>query len=162
MIVAIFLIFSIGLIVIIQFGGKTYFMTADSLELQFSSIDENNIQKVYDFRLGLIPALIGGKQFYNGIQQISCSDKKGNKFKIQVNKHAQIRITQANGKRQSLYIDTMFVRNALTYGNKSHFVKIPIAPIPLKNIQKSSCNFAHQKRRGLNNQGSKAGIKFLC
>ena len=52
-------------------------------------------------------------------------------------------ITKTNGKRQMFYFDTMFIKDSLVYGNKTHFAKLPIAPIPIKDIVKIELQFRH-------------------
>jgi hypothetical protein len=131
---------------ILFFGGKTYYMTPESFIKQLSIVTESNLKQHYDFRLGIIPALIRGEQFDNGIGLILCTDKKGDRYRIRVNRSTQIRITKIDKKRQQLYFDTIFIKNNLVYGNRTHFAKLPIKPIPLEQILKIEFQFRNSKK----------------
>lgn len=112
-------------------------MTATSLKEQLQKIDPDNIEDRYDFRLGLAGvALKGGKNFYNGIDSIKCTDKNGKEKTIPVRTNTGIRLTEKSGKRQILYFDSLFLRDTLIYGSKSHFITLPVDPINVNNIEK--------------------------
>ena len=116
---------------------KTYYMTSSSLKGQLQNIDPNKIQDAYDFRLGLAGvALKGGKNFYNGIEKIKVTDKNGNYSEIIVTNRTAIRLTNSNGKRVQLYFDSMFIRDSLVYGSKSHFITLPINPLNIDSLVK--------------------------
>lgn len=116
---------------------STYYLTTNSLEKQLKAIDPNKIEDNYDFRLGLFGvALKGEKNFYNGIDYIRCTDKKGNEKTIAVTAHTGIRFTEKTGKRQTLYFNSLFLRDSLVYGSKSHFISLTVDPINLKNLTK--------------------------
>lgn len=115
----------------------TYYMTSDSLKDQLGKIDQQNVQKVYDFRLGILPGLLRGRQFYNGISEIQCLDKYNYPTFVKVNPSTSIRITELNGKHLTLYFDTIFsIKDSVVVGNKSHFINIPGRPIPFDSIAK--------------------------
>ena len=116
---------------------KTYYMTPTSLKDQLENIDPNKIKDAYDFRLGLVGvALKGGKNFYNGIDKIGVTDKSGNPTKINVTPRTAIRLTNANGKRLQLYFDSIFLRDSLVYGSKSHFITLPVTPMNIDKLVK--------------------------
>ncbi len=116
---------------------STYYLTTKSLEDQLKAIDPNKIEDNYDFRLGLIGvALKGEKNFYNGIDQVKCTDKNGEEKNITVTTNTGIRLTDKTGKKQSLYFDSLFLRDSLVYGSKSHFITLTVDPINLKNLTK--------------------------
>lgn len=128
------------------FGDKTFYLDRNELVSLLSSVKEADILKVYDFRLGVIPALLGGPQFYNGITQVECKDRNGQRYRVSVGKRAGIRIIRNSGKRQTFYLDTMFMRNNMVYGNKTHFANIPINPIPLEDITKIEIQFGPSRK----------------
>lgn len=116
---------------------KTYYMTTSSLKGQLQNIDPNKIKDAYDFRLGLAGvALKGGKNFYNGIEKIKVTDKNGNFSEILVTNKTAIRLTNSNGKRVQLYFDSVFLRDSLIYGSKSHFITLPITPLNIDSLVK--------------------------
>ena len=80
---------------------STYYLTSQSLKEQLQNIDPNKINDAYDFRLGLLGvALKGGKNFYNGIENIKCKDKNGKDMLLKVQSQTGIRLTDSSGKRQ--------------------------------------------------------------
>ena len=116
---------------------KTYYMTTSSLKGQLQNIDPNKIKDAYDFRLGLAGvALKGGINFYNGIEKIKVTDKNGNFSEILVTNKTAIRLTNSNGKRVQLYFDSVFLRDSLIYGSKSHFITLPITPLNIDSLVK--------------------------
>jgi len=116
-------------------GCTTYYFTADSLNNQLAQIDTNAVHQVYDFRLGVI-GVSRGKHFYNAIKEIHVTNKSGDKITLNVTPHMAVRITDKNGRHKIVYFDTMFIKDSLLYGNKSHFINIPIEPFHLKDIAK--------------------------
>ena len=116
---------------------STYYMTSTSLKEQVQKVDPNKISDSYDFRLGLVGvALKGGKNFYNGIESIKCTDKKGNEKLVKINTNTGIRLTDNTGKRQTLYFDSVFLRDSLIYGSKSHFITLPVTPMNIDKLKK--------------------------
>jgi hypothetical protein len=112
-------------------------MSSDSLKQQLEKIDKQNVQRVYDFRLGILPALARGRQFYNGITEIQCYDNHNNPVFLYINPTTQIRITENNGKRQTFYFDTVLsIDDSVVVDNKSHFVNIPGHPVAFDSIAK--------------------------
>jgi hypothetical protein len=116
---------------------STYYMTPTSLKEQLEKIDPDKIYDAYDFRLGVAGvALKGGKNFYNGIQTLRCTDKKGNEVIKSVNTQTGIRLTDKSGRKQTLYFDSVFLRDSLIYGSKSHFITIPVTPMRIDSLAK--------------------------
>jgi len=114
---------------------KTYYMTNDSLKEQLQKIDPNKIYDAYDFRLGLAGvALKGGMNFYNGIGSIICKDKFGHEVVFTVKPQTGIRLTDSSGRRLQLYFDSVFLRDSLVYGSKSHFFTLPVTPMNIDKL----------------------------
>ncbi|HLG34271.1 MAG TPA: hypothetical protein VI757_05270 [Bacteroidia bacterium] len=115
----------------------TYYMTSSSLKEQLKAIDPDKIHDAYDFRLGLAGvALKGGKFFYNGISTLKCTDKDGNVVIKEVNTQTGIRLTDNTGRRLTLYFDSIFLRDSLIYGSKSHFITLPVQPMFIDSLTK--------------------------
>jgi hypothetical protein len=116
---------------------KTYYMTSSSLKEQLQNINPDKIRDAYDFRLGLAGvALKGGKNFYNGIDSITVTDKAGNLHQRPVTSKTGIRLTNAQGRRIQLYFDSIFLRDSLVYGSKSHFITLPVTPMNIDSLVK--------------------------
>lgn len=116
------------LVVLLITSCSTYYLTSYSLKGQLEKIDPNKIEDNYDFRLGVLGvALKGGKNFYNGIESIKCTDKNGKEKIVKVNTNTGIRLTDNNDKKETLYFDSVFLRDSLLYGSKSHFLTLPVA-----------------------------------
>lgn len=116
---------------------STYYMTPIGLKEQLQSVDSTNIYETYDFRLGLAGvALNGGKNFYNGLDSIKCIDKRGDEILLPVNTQTGIRLTDETGKRVILYFDSLFLKDNLLYGSKSHFITLPVAPLNIDKLTK--------------------------
>ncbi len=112
-------------------------MTSSSLKEQLQNIDPNKIRDAYDFRLGLAGvALKGGKNFYNGIDKIKVTDKDGKIIERTVTSKTGIRFTDAKGRRLQLYFDSIFLRDSLVYGSKSHFITLPVKPMNIDSLVK--------------------------
>jgi hypothetical protein len=131
-----FILILIGL-VLTTTSCKTYYMTPDSFKDQLQNIDPNKITDAYDFRLGLVGvALKGGKNFYNGITSIKVTDKHGNAIVHPVNTNTQVRLTNNDGRRIILYFDSVFLRDSLVYGSKSHFITLHVTPMNINTLTK--------------------------
>lgn len=116
---------------------STYYLTSQSLKEQLQNIAPNKINDAYDFRLGLLGvALKGGKNFYNGIETIKCKDKNGKDMLFKVQSQTGIRLTDSSGKRIQLYFDSIFLRDSLVYGSKSHFITLPVTPMNIDKLTK--------------------------
>ena len=116
---------------------STYYMTSESLKVQLQNIDPNKINDSYDFRLGLIGvALKGGKNFYNGIDSVKCKDKHGKDALIPIKTQTGIRLVDNSGRKMTLYFDSVFLRDSLVFGSKSHFFTLPITPMNIDKITK--------------------------
>jgi len=127
----------LGLILLSISSCKTYYMSANSLKQQLQNIDPNKINDAYDFRLGLLGvALKGGKNFYNGIEKVKVTDKSGKEFEKIVTSRTGIRLTDAKGKRVQLYFDSIFLRDSLVYGSKSHFITLSVPPMNIESLTK--------------------------
>jgi hypothetical protein len=126
-----------AILTILMTSCSTYYMSSSSLKEQLQKIDPNKIEDSYDFRLGIIGvALKGGKNFYNGIESIKCTDKNGNDKVVKIQTNTGIRLTDNTGKRQTLYFDSVFLRDSLVYGSKSHFITLPVTPMNVDNLKK--------------------------
>lgn len=116
---------------------STYYMTSTSLKEELQKVDPNKIEDSYDFRLGLVGvALKGGKNFYNGIESIKCTDKNGKEKLVKIQTNTSIRLTDNTGQRQTLYFDSVFLRDSLVYGSKSHFITLPVTPMNIDKLKK--------------------------
>ncbi|MBS1667631.1 MAG: hypothetical protein JST58_09670 [Bacteroidetes bacterium] len=130
-------LFILGVIVLGLTSCKTYYMTSNSFKQQLQNIDPNKISDAYDTRLGLAGiALKGGKNFYNGIDKIKVTDKNGKELEIPVTTKTGIRLTDKKGKRVQLYFDSVFLRDSLVYGSKSHFITLPVTPMNIESLTK--------------------------
>ncbi|HEY4785118.1 MAG TPA: hypothetical protein VIH57_03675 [Bacteroidales bacterium] len=129
--------FGLTIFVLIMTSCSTYYMTPSSFKEQLQNIDPNKINDAYDFRLGLIGvALKGGKNFYNGIETIKCKDKKGNDVTFTIKPQTGIRLTDSTGRRVQLYFDSVFLRDSMVYGSKSHFITLPVTPMNVNKLTK--------------------------
>jgi hypothetical protein len=106
---------------------KTYYMTPASLKTQLENIKPEKVTDAYDFRLGLTGVLLkGGKNFYNGIDTIEVTDKKGKTIKLPVTTRVSARLTDKNDQSVIVYFDSMFKKDSLVFASKSHFLNLPI------------------------------------
>lgn len=116
---------------------KTYYISSSSLKEQLQNIDPNKIRDAYDFRLGLAGVVLkGGKNFYNGIDRIKVTDQNGNATERVVTARTAIRMTNTKGRRMQLYFDSIFLRDSLVYGSKSHFITLPVTPMNIDSLTK--------------------------
>lgn len=91
------------LLIVYATSCNTYYITTTSLKTQLERIDPEKISESYDFRLGLTGVLLKGqKNFYNGIDTVSVTDKNG------------------------VYFDSMFMKDSILFASKSHFLTLPI------------------------------------
>ncbi|MDP4240644.1 MAG: hypothetical protein Q8904_14370 [Bacteroidota bacterium] len=129
--------FALIILVAIMTSCSTYYMTQSSFKEQLQNINPNKINDAYDFRLGLAGvALKGGKNFYNGIETLKCKDKNGNDVIFTVKPQTGIRLTDSTGRRIQLYFDSVFLRDSLVYGSKSHFISLPVTPMNVNKLTK--------------------------
>jgi len=129
--------FTLTIFVLTMTSCSTYYMTSSSFKEQLQNIDPNKINEAYDFRLGLVGvALKGGKNFYNGIETLKCKDKNGNDVIFTVKPQTGIRLTDSTGRRLQLYFDSVFLRDSLVYGSKSHFITLPVTPMNVNKLTK--------------------------
>ncbi len=115
---------------------STYYMTSTSLKEQLQNVDPNKINDSYDFRLGVLVGALKGKNFYNGIESLKCTDKNGKEKIVKIQQNTGIRLTDNNGKKQTLYFDSVFLRDSLVYGSKSHFITLPVTPMNIDKLKK--------------------------
>lgn len=124
------------LLTLLMTSCSTCYMTSGSLKEQLQKVDPDKISDSYDFRMGIIGvALKGGKNFYNGIETVKCTDKKGNEKIVKIQTNTGIRMTDNSGKRQTLYFDSVFLRDSLIYGSKSHFIILPVTPMNIDSLK---------------------------
>ena len=114
----------------------TYYLTTSSLNKQLAQIDTNSIHEVYDFRFGMLGVVARGKHFYNTISEVVVTDKTGETDTLVVTAHTGVKITDKYGVHKIVLFDSMFIRDSLLYGNKSHLINIPIKPFHLRDIAK--------------------------
>ncbi|MEO6833660.1 MAG: hypothetical protein ABI378_13650, partial [Chitinophagaceae bacterium] len=63
-------------------------------------------------------------------------NKNGKKYKVLVDDHTSIRLTKANGKRVNMYFNTTFLKDSCLYGNKSHFINLPVGPYKITDLKR--------------------------
>jgi hypothetical protein len=128
---------TLTVLVVFMTSCSTYYLTPSSFKEQLQDIDPNKINDAYDFRLGLVGvALKGGKNFYNGIESLKCKDKNGNDVIVIIKPQTGIRLTDSTGRRIQLYFDSVFLRDSLVYGSKSHFITLPVTPMNINKLTK--------------------------
>jgi len=118
-----------------MYSCTTYYLSTESLNKQLANIDTSAVSQVYDFRLGPV-GVLSGKHFYNSIRKVEVTNKAGEKSVLKVTPNMAVKITDKKGRHKIVYFDTMFIRDSLLYGNKSHFVNLPIEPFRLGEIEK--------------------------
>jgi hypothetical protein len=111
-------------------------MTSESLKEQLQNIDPDKINDAYDFRIGLVGVALkgGSKNFYNGIETLICQDKQGHYKQVTIKPQTGIRLTDSTGRHLQLYFDSVFLRDSLVYGSKSHFLTLPTTPMNINQI----------------------------
>ena len=70
------------------------------------------------------------------LRNITLQDKKGREHTIPVNDRTGIKITQKSGKHTTFYLNTLKVKDSGITGQKTHFFKTYIKPIPIDSISK--------------------------
>jgi hypothetical protein len=128
--------FIIAITLFVATSCKTYYMAPASLKEQLQQINPDKIYDAYDFRAGLIGVALKGKNFYNGIDSIKVTDKNGKETYRRVTNKTGIRLTDAKGRRLQLYFDSVFLRDSLVYGSKSHFITLPVTPMNIDSLTK--------------------------
>jgi hypothetical protein len=124
----------IALVALLLNSCSTYYMTPSSLKEQLQNIDPDKIHDSYDFRVGVLVAALKGKNFYNGIEYLKCVDKKGNEKAVKIRTNTGITMTDNTGKKQTLYFDSLFLKDSLVYGSRSHFIALPVMPMNINNL----------------------------
>jgi hypothetical protein len=124
-----------ALLTLLLTSCSTYYMTSTSLKEQLQKVDPNKIKDSYDFRLGILIGSLKGKNFYNGIESIRCTDKKGKEKIVKIQTNTGIIMTDNTGKKETLYFDSVFLRDSLVYGSKSHFITLPVTPMNINNLK---------------------------
>jgi len=102
-------------------GCTTYYFTTSSLVNQLPKVDSS------------VPT---DKRFNNKITRANVTDKNGKEFIVYPNLHTAVRITSKTGERKIVMFSTMFVKDSLLYGNKSHIINAPIKPFKIADITK--------------------------
>jgi len=111
---------------------KTYYITSESLKIQFTQ--SANIQTEAEINNPLLYGNIKYKA--NGIKVLTVNDKKGNKIEIPNSPSLEMRVTHTNGKRYLFYFDTVILENDTLKGNQSRFLQSLMNKIPLNKISK--------------------------
>lgn len=128
--------FTLTILSLLMTSCSTYYLTSESLKEQLQKIDPDKIEDSYDFRLGIIGvALKGGKNFYNGIDSVKCKDKHGNDAIIPIKTQTGIRMVDNSGRKITLYFDSVFLKDSLVYGSKSHFITLPVTPMNINKLK---------------------------
>ena len=140
---AFFMTVGIAFIAFVLFGGKTYYLTLESFLNQIPVYNESeiHIQDMQKFKL------VGSNK--NGVGSIICLDKKGDKYRFKVNSGTQIRFTKNNGKKQMMFLNSLYIINSEIYGSKSQLVTLPIRPININEIAKIELQFKNSKKEEL-------------
>ena len=76
------------------------------------------------------------KRFNNKITSAKVTGKNGKAFIVYPNLHTAVRITSKTGEHKIVMFSTMFVKDSLLCGNKSHIFNIPIKPFKIADITK--------------------------
>jgi hypothetical protein len=113
---------------ILLFSCKTYTVTPESFEKQFSHVD-------YDLSTS---RSISGSIYYNGyqIKKINVIDKNGKTQILDNAPSLEMRVTLNNGKRKHFYFDSMKLENDTLIGHKSRFFSKMITKVPFSNVVK--------------------------
>jgi hypothetical protein len=112
-------------------------MSPASLKEQLQQIDPEKIYDAYDPRAGGALILMKGqKNFYNGIDSVKVMDKSGKEVMRKVTGRTAVRLTHADGRRAQLYFDSLFIRDSLIYGSKSHLLTLPVRPFNVDSLAK--------------------------
>jgi len=110
-------------------------MSVTTLQKELATVNDSTIKHYYNFSYGIMPALIMGKKFNNGLDSIQCVDKKGEVFNLVVNDHTELKITCKNGYKKIFLLDTMFAKDSLFYGRDDHIFNAPTS-LPIREIEK--------------------------
>jgi hypothetical protein len=130
------IIFTLGLLTIVLSSCSTLTLTPEQTINEYSKVNDKTVYEYYDFKLGIISALVRGKQFNNGLEYIYAYNKDNKKCKIKINEKTTLRITKQNGRKVNMYFDTSFIKDSCLYGNKSHFVDLPAGPFKISDLKK--------------------------
>ncbi|MFY7730432.1 MAG: hypothetical protein ACOVRN_13005 [Flavobacterium sp.] len=85
----------------------------------------------------------------NTIKQIEVTDKEGLKHTLENSPAIEMRVTLKNGKRKTMYFDTVYLKNDTLFALKSKLIqslqqKIPFADIVKIEVQDSGKDYKYQ------------------
>ena len=110
-------------------GCKTYLLTPESLHEQLLSTAPAETQTISPF---------GTRLTYQAVQlnTIRCTDKNGTPMELTVAPNIEMRITQASGKRRSMYFDRTELHGDTLIGHPSWIIPTLVYRIPFSSITK--------------------------
>jgi len=145
-----FSIIKAGIYLLVAFGFagcKTYFIPIDSFKQQFKDIDLTELKMVNT--RGPMGDIVSYKTY--PIEYIKCVDKNNNPFELRNSPAIEIRFTEKNNKRTTLYFDQIYIQDSLVIGDGSRFFYfqkvIPINNIKLIEVQDGHKNFKYVEKR---------------
>ena len=120
---------SVVLVILTLTGCKTYYLTPTSLQEQLQSTAPAQTQTISPF---------GQVLTYQAVQlrTIRCTDKKGVPMELTVAPNIEMRITQASGKRRSMYFDRTELRGDTLIGHPSWIIPTLTYEISISSITK--------------------------
>jgi hypothetical protein len=129
-------------------SGQTYTMSREEL---FAQIHDASPVKVTTTLIGTRPDRkgrypAGQAQHYmsNGVKEIVCYDKRGNKVKIPNSPRVELRIKDTRGKNHDLYFDTIDLKDSTFTGLNSRILAT-MKSIRFADISKVSLQKGHKK-----------------
>lgn len=138
-----------GIYFLVVFGlvsCKTYYIPIDSFKQQFKDIDLTELKMVNT--RGPMGDVVSYKTY--PIEYIKCVDKKNNPFELRNSPAIEIRFTEKNNKRTTLYFDQIFIQDSLIIGDGSRFINyqkvIPLNNIKVIEVQDGHKNFKYVER----------------
>ncbi|MBK9419769.1 MAG: hypothetical protein IPN44_01800 [Flavobacteriales bacterium] len=123
------IIFCIAIAIVSLPGCKTYYLTPASLQEQLLTTAPAETRSISPF---------GQVLTYQAVQlnTIRCTDKKGVAIELAVAPNIEMRITQASGKRRSMYFDRTELRGDTLIGHPSWIIPTLTYEIPISSITK--------------------------
>ncbi|MEO7081024.1 MAG: hypothetical protein ABIY71_05820 [Flavobacteriales bacterium] len=119
----------IALAILALAGCKSYYLTPESLQAQLQSTAPAEVQALSPH--GQVPTYQAAQ-----LQTIRCTDKKGLPMELTVAPNIEMRITQASGKRRTMYFDRTELRGDTLIGHPSYFIPTMTYEIPFSSITK--------------------------
>ena len=126
---------------------KTYTIPVDSFKEQMIKAKPRNMKEVEVNN----PLFLGNiKYSSNNINRLIVLDKDGNKMYLDNSPAIEMRVTHSNGKKYTLYFDTVTLENDTLKGGRSRFMQglkreIPLDSIVKIEVQDGGKNFNYQK-----------------